>query len=291
MSGAAVRVCPITPADVPAVAEFLHRHLNQRLAPAAWAQAVSVPWKVDAPNAGFLLRADDRVVGACLAFYSDRAVGDRTDRFCNLGAWCVHPDYRFHALRLLKAVLAQEGYHFTDLSPSGSVPAINERLGFQHLDTTTAVVPNLPWPGWPGRGTVSADPQVIDATLRGPVRDLYRDHVGTAAARHLVLVRGQRWCYVMFRRDRRKRLPLFASILYVSHPEVFREMIGPLTRHLLMRHRIVATLLELRVTGHRPRWSRLLRRPRAKMFRSAAGRVLDPGHVDNLYSELACVAW
>ena len=30
-------------------------------------------------------------------------------------------EHRFHSLRLLKALLAQDGYHFTDLSPSGNV--------------------------------------------------------------------------------------------------------------------------------------------------------------------------
>ena len=63
----------------------------------------------------------------------------------------MSPGYRLHGLRLLKAVLRQEGYHFTDLSPSGNVVGINERLRFRFLDTTTALVPNLPWPTWPGR--------------------------------------------------------------------------------------------------------------------------------------------
>ena len=40
----------------------------------------------------------------------------------------------------------QDGYHFTDLSPSGNVVALNRRLGFTQLDTATALVPNLPWP-------------------------------------------------------------------------------------------------------------------------------------------------
>ena len=76
-----------------------------------------VPWKVDAPNHGFMLRDGQRVVGVQLAFYSERLVAGRAERFCNLGAWCVLPEYRFHSIRLLMAVLAQDGYHFTSLSP------------------------------------------------------------------------------------------------------------------------------------------------------------------------------
>src|SRR5512142_2703777 len=41
-----IRTMPITTADLPAVAQFLHRHLNTRVPADAWADAVAVPWKV-----------------------------------------------------------------------------------------------------------------------------------------------------------------------------------------------------------------------------------------------------
>ena len=77
------------------------------------------------------------------------------------------PGYRLHGLRLLKAVLRQEGYHFTDLSPSGNVVGINEKLSFRFLDTTTALVPNLPGRRLPGRGRISSDPDA-DRAHRSP---------------------------------------------------------------------------------------------------------------------------
>jgi hypothetical protein len=283
-----VRVRPITDADVRPVAEFLHAHLNTRVPAPSWAEALRVPWAVDAPNHGFaLFDDDDAVVGAYLAFYSTRQIEGRTERFCNLGAWCVLPEQRLHSVKLLKALLAQDGYHFTDLSPSGNVVPLNTRLKFQFLDTTTALVPNLPWPSVPGRYRISSDPAVLEATLTGPALRLYRDHAGTRAAHHVLLQRGDRWCYVIFRRDRRKNLPLFATILHVSDPALFRTMARPLARHLLLRHGILASLAELRVVDHRPRPSLLLRAHRRKMFRSP----LQPDQIDYLYSELVCVAW
>jgi hypothetical protein len=294
----AVRVTPITDSDVRPVAEFLHAHMPRRASAEAWERSLRVPWRVDAPNHGFMLVADGaegaagggaapggaRIVGVYVAFYSERSIDGRPERFCNLGAWCVLPEQRMQALRLLRALLGQPGYHFTDLSPSGSVVAINTRLAFERLDTTTALVPNLPWPFWSGRA-VSADPEVIERTLGGDALKLYRDHARAPAARHLVLRSGADWCYVVFRRDRRKGLPLFASILYVSHPEVFRRMVRPLSRHLLLRHGIPASLVELRIAGHRPRPSLLLRTPRPKMFKSARLRA---EQIDDLYSELVC---
>jgi hypothetical protein len=281
-------VRPIAEADVPAVAAFLHEQMNDRVPAEAWASAVSVPWTVDAPNAGYMLLDGDRIVGAHLAYYSDRTIDGRPERFCNLGAWCVVPEYRFHGLRLLKALLAQDGYHFTDLSPSGNVIGLNTRLGFTFLDTTTTVVPNLPWPSAPWRGRIVTDRARIERALTGRELAIFRDHAATRAARHLLLERGSEHCYVVFRKDRRKGIPLFGSILFVSNPDLFRTMSGPVSRHLLLRHGAAAMLVERAVIDHRPRLSRTVDSPRRKMFRSPS---LQPAQIDYLYSELVCLSW
>lgn len=285
----AVTLSPILEPDLPRVAGFLHRELNSRLSPEAWAAAMRVPWTVDAPNAGMKLESDGEVVGAYLAFYSEREVDGVPERFCNLGAWCVLPEFRFSGLRLLKALLDQPGYHFTDLSPSGSVVPLNQRLGFEFLPTGTVLLPNLPWPTVPGRFRVSGDPAVIEARLTGEALRRYRDHTGAAAARHLVVSeRGGQACHVVFRRDRRKNLPLFATILYVSHPELFARAWPAVSRHLLLRHGLPVTLADIHVVGAAPRASVVLAAHRRKMYRSSS---LKPDQIDYLYSELVCVPW
>ena len=125
------------------------------------------PWKADAPNHGFMLRDGQRIAGAHLAFYSERVVAGKVERFCDLGTWYVLPEYRFHSIRLIKAVLAQDGYHFTTLTASDEVAPIHSRLGFRLLDTSAVLIPNLPWPTPPGRTTISTDPDVIESTLAG----------------------------------------------------------------------------------------------------------------------------
>ena len=285
---AEVRLRPILAEDVQRVAEFLHDNLNHRVSTPTWAGAVVPPWSVDSPNHGFLLEAAGRVVGVHLAFYSERRVAGSIERFCNLAAWCVLDDYRSHGLRLLRALLAQPGYHFTDLSPSGNVVPLNKRLKFTCLDTATALVPNLPWPARGRRTRVVSDPHRIAEILGGEDLRLFRDHVGSAAALHLVLVSGPEHCYVVARKDRRKNLPLFASILHVGNPAVFRRGARAVFAHLLFRYGALATLAEYRVVGFRPRLSRQLRSPRPKMYRSPA---LGPETIDYLYSELVCVTW
>ena len=279
-----VELAPITDEDLPAVAAFLRANYEGRI---PWARALSAtPWKVDAPNHGFVLRDGQRIVGALMLFYSERLVAGRIERFCDLGTWYVLPDFRFHSLRLLMATLAQDGYHFTAMSPGATTVSINTRFEFLFLDTTAALIPNLPWPSLPGRTRISADPDIIEGTLSGTELELYRDHAQALAARHLVLIRDQDRCYVMYREIRHKGVPL-AVIIYVSNPALFHRAIMALTRHLLVRHRLLATLAEVRITGSRPALSfKVTSWP--KMYRSAS---LEPDQIDDMYTELVCVPW
>jgi hypothetical protein len=276
-------VTPITDADVAAVADFLHANFSDRV---PWAAACSaMPWKVEAPNHGFMLRDGQAVVGVLLAFYSERLMSGRVERFCNMGAWYVLPSYRSRSMSLLTALLAQEGYHFTNLSPAEAPRTILTWLRFRFLDTSAALIPNLPWLTVPGRTKISADPEVIERTLAGAELELYRDHAKALATHHLVLTRGRDYCYVMYREFRYKDVPVFAVVLFVSNPDLFRRALIPLTRHLLVRHRLVATLAELRIIERKPHLSlRLNYWP--KMYRSTS---LEPGQIDYLYSELTCV--
>jgi GNAT superfamily N-acetyltransferase len=255
---------------------------------AAWERATDVPWAVDKPNNGFMLVDDETVVGVQLAFYSQRTIDGRIERFCNVAALCVLPEYRQHGFRLLRALLAQREHHFTDLSPSGNVPALNARLGFKDIDTSGWIAPNLPWPSLSRSRSIVADRAAIARLLEGRNLELFNDHTDTGAAHHLVLTRGAQHCYVIFRKDRRFRLRLFATILYVSDPVLFRSMARPLARHLLVHHGAIGMIAEERIVRIRPPGALVLQEPQRRMFRSSR---LEPAHVDYLYSELVCVAW
>ena len=284
----AVELAPITSADGPAVAQFMRANLNPRVPEPAWSDALEVPWPVEAPNHGYLLRDGGDVVGAYLAYYSDRWIAGTLQRFCNLGAWCVLESHRFHGLRLLTSLLAQDGYHFTDFSPSGNVVEVNRRLKFSELVTTTALLPNLPSVPAVRGCRVRSDPRVLLETLTGADKQVYLDHRGAAAAKHVMLSTDNESCYVMFRKDTRKRVRAFASILHVGNPELFRRHARQLGTHLLTRHQAVATLVELRVADGSPRGSFILSKSRPKMFKSPS---LGPDEIDYLYSELTCLEW
>ena len=281
-----VRIDPLDDQSVAEVARFLHANLNRRLSAQGWADAMRPLWTTAEPHHGFCLRAGDELVGVYLAFFSERVVAGRTLRVCNLAAWCVLEGYGAQGLRLLRALLATGCDLYTDLSPSGSVVPIDLRLGFQQLDTTTDVRPNLPM--WaPGRRmTVVTDHRRIATLLTGRDAVLFRDHAGARAVRHVVLVVDGEPCYVMYRRVRRKRLPWFAALVHVGEPQLFARAVGRLGAYLLVRGMPVL-LSERRVAGGPVRPARTVP-GRPKLFRGVDVTASD---VDDLYSEITCVPW
>lgn len=281
-------VRPIRMDDVPAVSDFLHRHLNTHVAPEAWARLLTPPWSSPADIRGYQLVTGERIVGAYAAVYSTRERGDEVLRVCNLAAFCVLEDYRTQSLLLVRAMLKQPGYLFTDLSPSGNVVAMNERLGFQRLDTSTRLTLNLPRPGRRGI-RLSQDLDAIERTLTGADARVLADHRDAPAAQHLIVTDGARYAYLIFRTDRRKRLPIFATPLYVGGDrDLLEQAWGSVASRLLMTHGLVATLAEQRVLGFSPRVGVALAHPRPKMFR---GEGVSSGDIDYLYSELTLVRW
>jgi hypothetical protein len=231
-----------------------------------------------------MLRDGQRVTGVLQAYYSERLVDERVERFCNLGTWCVLPEYRIHSTRLLGALLGQHGYHFTGLSANRTVSSILARLKFRPLDTSAVLVPNLPRPSLPRRTKISTDPAVIASALNAAELEIYKDHAEALAARHLLLMRGERSCYVIYRGTLVKAIPA-AEILYVSDPELFKHALIPFTRHLLLRHGFLLTMGELRIIGQRPYFS-VRWKADPKLYRST---TLDKSDFDDLYSDLVCV--
>lgn len=281
-----VAVLPIGHDDVEPVSAFLHEHLNTRVPPKRWAALLRPPWGLVGPNQGFQLLDDDhRVVGVHVAVYSIR--GNGAIRVCNLAAFCVLEEYRSHSLALLRALLRQRDWIFTDLSPSGVVPTLNERLGFRHLDTTTRLVLNRP--RLSDRGEVTTSPDVLRAVLTGKDATVFHDHGDAPASRHLLVRDEGGYGYLVYRRDRRKRLPLFASPLFAGGtPAVLQRLWPAVSAHLLMQG-MPAVLAEQRVLGFTPMGlGRGLARPRPKMYR---GDLPPEVSRDHLYSELTLLEW
>ncbi|PUB29951.1 hypothetical protein C8K30_102329 [Promicromonospora sp. AC04] len=284
-----VLTLPITTDDLSRVGEFLSVHLDNSLTPGQWAHSLRPTWTTSHPDHGFLLESDGLVVGVYAAFYSEtRTADDRQRAVCNLAAWCVLDEFRHHSLRLVRAMLAQRDRELTDLSPSGTVVPLNERLGFRHVDTAGALVVNLPLPTR-RRVRLLTGRADIEAVLSGADLAAYRDHADSPAARHVVAVVDGRPCWVVFRAVRRKGLRLFASVLHVSDRDLFRATAPAVYRHILLAHGLPFTLVQTRVSGPGPWHSVPLSAQRPAMYLSRTGEP--PESVTYLYSELTQVPW
>lgn len=283
-----IDLVPITDADAPAAARFLHDELNPAVTVEAWTRLLRPPWAESAPHRGYMLRDGDRIVGVYAAVHSARQVAGQPVPVCNLAAFCVLEEQRMHSVRLMRALIRSREYVFTDFSPSGNVVAMNERLGFIRIDTATRLVINPPWPRG-GGVRVSSDPEAIAVILQGQDAQVHRDHRDAAAARHLVVQSGDEYAYLVFRAHTLKRLRLFALPLYVGGSRALLQREWRAVRsHLLTRHGLPFTLAERRILGFSAGLGRDLAEPRARMVR---GTGLDPGEIDYLYSELALVSW
>lgn len=281
-------LAPISAEDTAAVSAYLHRTLNRRVPAEAWARLLAPPWGRLGPNSGFQLRHDAQIVGVYVAVYSERSVEGVTVPVCNLAAFCVDEGFRAHGLRMVRALLAQKDYDFTDLSPSGNVVPMNERLGFRRMAGATRLSLHLPVAtGRPD--DVTDDPAQLDRALRGTDRAVYADHAGAAAARHLLVRKGADYAYLVYRRDRRKRLPLFATPLYRGGSAELLQEAWPAVAAALLRRGFLATLAEPRILGFVPPGpGKTLNSPRPRMVRG--DRLPDAG-IDYLYSELALLEW
>lgn len=281
-----ISISEIRDEDVEQVGRFLHKHLNPRVPPRGWEALMRPPWGAVGPNHGFqLVDPHGDIIGVYVAVYSTRPEGSRN--VCNLAAFCVLEEHRAHSLRLLRALLRQKDYVFTDLSPSGNVPALNDRLGFRRLDTATRL--SLNRPSGTRRVHVTADSSALEATLGGIDAQVYRDHREAAAARHLLVRSADEHAYLMYRRDRRKRLPIFASPLYCGGDIATLERGWPAVASYLLKQGLLMTLAEHRVLGFTPAGvGRDLHNPRVKMFRGSAVSDIS---IDYLYSELTLLRW
>lgn len=287
--GAAPEVKPITLDEVTDVARFLHTYLNERVTTAQWARLLMPPWEDGtSPNRGFQLVADGAVVGAYAAVYSRREIDGEERAVCNLAAFCVLPEYRPHSMRLVRALLGQRGYVFTDFSPSGNVVAMNERLGFTQLDTAGRLVANLPAPTRSGL-RVTNDPDVLDTRLHGRDAVVFRDHREAGAARHLLVEADASYAYLVYRRERRKRFPWFAVPLYAGGDLDLLRTAWPHVGAYLLRRGYPFTLAERRLLGFTPGGpGRAFEHNRHKMYRA---KDADGDSLDYLYSELTLVQW
>ena len=263
-------------------AEFLHRHLDPAIGRDEWQCRLRYPWAAENASYGYALVHEGELVGVLGAYRSRQEVRGRSERFCNLHSWCVHPNYRSESLRLLSEPLRDREHTITTLTVSRDTVEIMRRFGLKPLDEKILLLPNplLAFGAW--RARITNDPRALRATLDDRHRRLLAELGPMRSARATLARQGQRWCLCLSTREQRRGIAA-TRIIYVSHPAQFADWLPAFIRSFIVNDATPVTLASPRVLARPPRLAFLLREPRPQFFRSSRLAAED---VSCLYSEL-----
>ncbi|WP_295005692.1 hypothetical protein [uncultured Dechloromonas sp.] len=269
---------PVLEDNLPEFAAFLAENMPAKRSKSDWITGLKTAWAGGRPNYGFLMKDDGKVVGGIGAYYAERLIRGKVEKFCNITSWCVLDSHRKFSMQLAMHVVKQEGYHFTDFSPTKVVAGVLQFLKFSPLEEAVAVIPNLPLPSFSGR--VIDDPVQIEKLLDTAQLAIWRDHVQFPWLKHLVFGRPGQWCYLVYKKGSFKGFPS-ARIIYVGDSGIFGQYCSALTWYFFRRG-VLSTHVEQRMLKTLPRLARVRTGFNPKQYLSAS---LSASDIDYLYSE------
>ena len=276
---------PIQDPDLEPFCTFLRTHLNSAIPLHDWVAAFRRPWLKDKPNNGFLIRDDDgAIAGGIGAIYSEQQIAGKAERLCNITSWCVLEQYRAQSMRLAMAVVSQDGYHFTDLTPTDVVAGSLKFLKFKPMDATVLLLPHKPWAGGNGARVID-DPASIEDQLPPAALHSWQAHRDLPWLSHAVVCIGDDCCHVIYKTIKVKHMRC-AKIIGLSDPALWLRGHGTFARHLLLRRGMAGSWVEQRLLPERPAGAIELHGYKSKMYRSDR---LDESQISNLYSELTAL--
>ena len=153
-------------------------------------------------------------------------------KFCNITSWCVLDNYRQHSMCLAMTIINQEGYSFTDFSPTKVVGSTLQFLKLVPLNEEQVVILNLPWLPL-SRHKVLQNADDIKKSLRGNALTIYEDHAPFPWLKHVLIGKPNQWCHVIIKKRTFKGFPT-ASIIYLSDKELFGQYHYQLSTYLFL---------------------------------------------------------
>jgi hypothetical protein len=284
----ALEVRPVGKEAFEEIYPLLKRFPTQAMTRDEWRWALfDYPWSTSATR-GFALYADGKAVGFLGTILSEREIAGRREKVCNPSSWIVLEEYRYAAMLLLRPLLQMLKDHVVvGLTPSPAAYALLAGIGLEPLDTRQYVLLPAPGPIQLARtlsGSVCLDPAVLRAELPEAERRFYDDHAASPVARHVLLRRGQRRCYLVATLGRKRGVP-YADVQHVSDRAFFWEhrllVHAALTRAMGLPGLAVA--IDSRFLVGRAPWVAL--RWKARRLYHPTRPEITPELVDGLYTE------
>jgi hypothetical protein len=260
---------------------------NRAMSKADWRWLLfEYPWAASPPR-GWALYADGKAVGFIGAVFSARPLLGRIEKFCNPSSWVVLEDYRYASALLLKPILALKDHTILSLTLSPAAYKVSFTQGLRPLESEQLMLPPIPRPAEAVRalrGSFTLSPDEIRAELNGVERTIHEDMSSSPVARHVLLRRGGRQCYLIAKPSRKWGVP-YADIQYLGDREFFWEH-RILAQAALVRAFCLAGLtvaVDRRfLVGRSPPLA--LRMNMMRLYRPAREDIT-PAMIDGLYSE------
>jgi len=209
------------------------------------------------------------------------------ERICGLSSWIMLPEYRSEVLKLLMPILKLKDHTILNPTPSPAAYGIFAQLGFVPLENERLIVPPLPGAAAFGGASTTSEAD-LGRELTGEDAALHRDHAACLAARHVLLRRGDRRCYLVASPIHKKGLP-FAEIQYASDWTLFWELRWLAQTALFRTAGALALFVDRRFApARKPPLAVPWKCPR--LYRPAHKGV-EPRMIDGLYSEMMNLKW
>ena len=278
----AIEVRTVGPEAFDEIAPLLAALPNGVMSKADWRWVLfEYPWAASPPR-GWALYADGCAVGFLGAVFSVRPLHGRMEKFLSPSCWVVQEQHRYAGALLLRPMLALEDHTIVALSLINLVPSpgriVGGRIAFLGEDVVQASSERLRQIRGRGIGT---------QLLMGAeelARKFCEDMRASPVARHALLRRNGRRCYVVATPSRKRGVP-YADLQYVGDREFFWE-------HRILAHAALTRAMGIAgltlavdrrfLIGKPPPLAQRMRMPR--LYRPATEDIT-PAMIDGLYSE------
>lgn len=286
MSPAIIR--PGTAADIPQVAELLHRNMNRKVPAEVFARLMNYDWAGEKPHIGMVSDADGQIVGFHGNVYSMRRINGVERLFGSFTSIYVLRDWRGEDLgvRMMRTYEERPDITYSVFDPSTRVHAILESCGFRDLDLNRYV--------WE-QGMSPRDDRVEVITDHDQIRPL----VGTEEQRYLddhrdltahpVLLRdhdGQVLCF--FLQQDRGDQGFCHDLIYTGDPVALARMIDRAADRIMGNDPRARLLIDERFLDGNMTDGTCTPLPYRRMVRRADPPLPD-WQVDHLYTETVLI--
>ena len=268
--------------DLEDVYHFLSENFDPGLEFDVWCLAFNRSWMPEKPNNGFMLIADNVIVGVHCALYSQRQTEEGIRNICNTTTWFVLDAYRSHSLQLTIAILGQKDFFFTSLSASPTVYEFHNFLKFRSSITSIIAIPNLPKINlFSKKLEVLANPEAINQSLDPYIKKISDDHMNLPTVQQVVFSNSNESLLVIF--DIRKVRGVSSSnILYLSDPNMFYKNLNEICNYFLLNKHTLFTRIHRFSMSKVPKFSFEIKRDIRLFYNGDIGKLSFP---EFIYSE------